>query len=309
MAPVRLLRPKIVSTALFTSFTALILAQTACAHSPVTERSGLFHGDSLQPTTLDQLAASIVPGTVLVIGENHGVPAHRDQQIAILRALRAHGRVVSVGLEFFPWPFQAEVEAWRAGTLPEATMLERVGWGDPSFDFYRAQASFPLAREGGATLAINAPRTVTGKIAKQGLASLNADERALLPADFTVGRESYRRRFSALMPHDPASPRFENYFVAHSAWDDTMAWRSALFMAEHPGQVLVIVVGDFHVAYGGGLPDRLRARGLGRVQTVSQVDLSEIPPDQRGAAVSPSSQDGPRADFIWLQGPDSSTSP
>lgn len=275
---------------------------SACAHAGSTARiQGIYDGASLNPVSLDQALAQITPGSVVVVGENHGLKTHQNQQVSVLTALRAKGLKVSVGMEFFTFTDQAFVDQYRAGQLSEKDFLSQIKWGSPSFEFYKEQVLFPSLREGSSTWALNAPRSLTSKVAKTGLSSLTNEEQALLPPQFQLGRESYRRRFLAMMPHLPSPEARERYFAAQSIWDDTMAWRASDFLAQHPEQVLVIVVGEFHVQYGGGLPDRIRARSpLTPVWTFSQVNTAELSPEEIEAEIAPSSEYGPRAHFLWL---------
>lgn len=173
------------------------LAQVACAHQ------GLLDGRTGEPVSLERAVDSIPRGSVVLIGENHGLGNHRDQQMAILKALRAAGHEVSVALEFFTYTHQDRVEAWRSGELSESDFLRAIEWGGTSFDFYRSQALFPRLERGERTWAINAPRSLTSRVARVGLEGLTAEERALLPPQFALGRDSYRERFEAVMPHLP----------------------------------------------------------------------------------------------------------
>lgn len=272
------------------------LSQTACA----LPSRGILRGEDTQLVSLAYVAEAVPRGGILVIGENHGLGVHRDQHVAILRQLRSAGHKVSVGLEFINYPFQPFVDLWRKGGMTEEAFLRKIEWGGTPFEFYRPQALFPDLSEGSKTLALNAPRALTSKIAKEGLESLTVEERRLLPPDFQLGRDSYRRRFEALMPHLPEGPAKERYFAAQSAWDDTMAWTALKFMRDNPGQTLVIIVGDFHVQYGGGLPDRLRARSNLPVRTLSQLDSSGLLPEELETEIRPSETDGARADWIWV---------
>lgn len=288
--------------ALFGAF--LAFSQAACAHS----LAGLKRGSDLSTVSVAEIAREIPKGSILVLGENHGLKVHRDQHLEILKGLRAAGHQVSVGLEFFPAPFQTDVDQWRAGTLPEATFLQRIAWGQPSFDFYRDQAAFPLLQENGRTLALNAPRGLTSRVAKVGLDGLTAEERAQLPPNFSLGRDSYRERFLSMMPHLPDGAG-DRYFAAQSIWDDTMAWVATNFIAQNPEQTLVIVVGEFHSQYGGGLPDRLRARGSAPVLTLSQVNLSGLSEAEGLIEIQPSAVNGPRADWVWAAEANPTSSP
>lgn len=249
--------------------------------------------------SVQEVAKKIRPGQIIVMGENHGFKTSQQGQLELMEALRAEGLKVSSGLEFFYYPDQALVDDYRSGVLPEADFLQKIQWGQPSFDFYRGQALFPRYDQGERTLALNAPRSLTGKVSKGGLESLTPEEQKLLPPGFQQGRDSYKKRFLAMMPHLPTPEAGERYFAAQSIWDDTMAWRAAEFIQNHPEQVLVIVVGDFHAQYGGGLPDRITARTQQKPVVFSYVNTEGLSPADLEQELNPNTEYGPRADFIW----------
>lgn len=262
----------------------------------------IYDGQTSARTDLSQLVQRVQPGTVVLLGENHGLAAHRDQHMQILQALRDRGLQVSVGLEFVNYTDQSSVDQYRAGSIDEATFLQKIAWSGFSFDFYRAQLQFPDIASGAHSLGLNIPRNVTSKISKQGLASLTPEELALMPPNFALGRDSYKARFMEAAGHHCKSP--ENCFAAQCTWDDTMAWQSAQFISQHPDQVLVVVVGEFHVQYGGGIKYRLQQRLPGlNVVTLSQVWAEDMTDDEINQALQPSEVEGPRADFIWVSRP------
>ncbi len=261
---------------------------------------GLYSSRTQQWVVLDQALSEVKPGSVVIIGENHGLRAHQTQQIAILQILDYKKLNVSVGMEFFSYPDQALVNQYRAGTLDEESFLKAAHWGTLDFSYYRGQVNFPMKSKGGMTVALNAPRALTGKIAKTGLSSLTPEELNILPPDFTLGRDSYKTRFIENVPHKMPEEAMNRMFAAQSAWDDTMAWQAQKFLKAHPTQVLVIIVGEFHSQYGGGLPDRLRARGVSSVLTFSQINTAEYADDQLTELIAPSLRDGARADYLWL---------
>lgn len=274
------------------------LLLSACAHAQI---EGILDGTTLAPVSLTETVQAVTPGSIVVIGENHGFQVHQDQQLQIMSALRQKQLKVSVGMEFFTFTHQNFVDQYRQGTLEERDFLKAVGWGSPAFDFYRAQVLFPNPQEGARTWALNAPRQITSKVAKTGLESLDESEKNLLPPQLQLGRESYRKRFLSMMPHLPDPASGDRYFAAQSIWDDTMAWRAVDFITQNPEQVLVIVVGDFHVQYGGGLPDRLRARAPGvPVWTFSQINTQGLTPEEVETETLPSPKEGPRASYLWL---------
>lgn len=279
------------------SLFALIMGANATVYAQDIP-AGVIYREGLEEMTLEHALSQVKPGTVVVLGEQHGTQIQADQQVQVLETLRKNGLIVSVGMEFFEKPQQALVDAWRAGELSEEDFLKQIGWGGFSFDGYRTQSLFPLIEEGATTLALNVPRKITSKIAKTGVESLTPEERAQLPEDFTLGNDRYLERFKAAMGGHMPPAAVGRYFAAQSAWDDAMALRSAEYMKENSDKVLVITVGDFHVQYGGGLPDRLKARGQ-RVVTFSQVNLAGLSAEEQKEALEPSQVDGARADFVW----------
>lgn len=262
----------------------------------------LYDGKTLKPAVLNDLTSQISPGTILILGENHGVADHQDQHLQILRQLRSQGLKVSVGLEFVNYTDQGFVDQYRAGSLTDEQFLSAVKWTGFKFDFYKPQLIFPSVQNGEYSLGLNLPRTISSKISKSGLASLTEAELALLPPQFEVGRDSYKKRFwDAAGAH---CPNFENCFAAQSSWDDTMAFTATTFMKAHPDQVLVIVVGEFHAQFGGGLADRILKRDpQAQVKILSQIWAAGYSDEEIWQELQPSSTEGPRGDFIWVSRP------
>jgi uncharacterized iron-regulated protein len=270
----------------------------ACAHGP--RSPTLQDGHSLQGMSLQQVAARVSPGSILVLGENHDNAVHSAQHLELLHELRKMGLKVSVGMEFLSYPVQSGLDAFLKSEISETEFLKAAGWGGANFDYYRAQILFPR-QSGGWTYALNSPQGLSSKIAKGGLEALDSNDRMLLPPQFTRGRAEYFERFKATMGgHLPSKEKLEHYFLAQSLWDDTMAWQALQALQRDPAQVLVIIVGEFHVQYGGGLPDRLIARGARKVLTLSQMNIKNLTANEVAAETSPVGVYGPRADFLWI---------
>jgi len=262
----------------------------------------LYDGKSLSNASINDLTSKVRPGTILLLGENHGLTAHRDQHLEVLTALRAAGHKVSVGMEFVNYTDQSFLNDYRTGVLAEPDFLRSIKWGGFNFDFYREQINFPSVLNGEFSLGLNLPRSVTSKISKNGLASLSAEDWAFMPPGFQLGRDSYRQRFMDAAGSHCKVP--ENCFAAQCAWDDTMAWQAGNFVTAHPDQVLVVVVGEFHVQYGGGIKHRVLQRlPNAKVVTLSQIWAEEMSEDEIKASIQPSQNEGERADFIWVSRP------
>lgn len=267
----------------------------------------LYDGGTGQSVVFDQLVQRLSPGQVLVLGETHDKLAGLASQVAVLWYLAWQTQnsqdrqfkypQISVGFEHIDYTQQALLSDYAQERIGENEFWPQLNSWKPRLprDVYQFHIQAPRYLKGRA-LALNAPRWLTKKISQNSLASLSSEERALLPPNFELGNKAYFERFKRAMRGHGDEQSVRQYFEAQSVWDDTMAWRAQLAMQEHPQQVLVIVVGDFHVRYGGGLPDRLRARGLD-VLSVSQVFADEDPITLR-QHIGPHKLYGPRGDFV-----------
>lgn len=280
-----------------------LLAVWLLAATPVwaTPGSGLYDGSTGQALSLDRALSMVRPGQVVVVSEQHDLSVHHVNQLAVLLTLHRMGLKVSVGMEFFHYLDQPLVDRFTRGEIGEEEFLRAIRWSGYPFDWYRPLALFPR-QAGGQTRALNAPPQVTRALAQRGVAGLSDEERGLLPPGFELGSERYYERFVAAVRQHGNLPdsALRAYFAAQSAWDDTMAWQAREFLRANPDQVLVIIVGDFHASYGGGLPDRLRARGTTGVLVISQVNRFGLGDGETQRLVAPDPRHGVRADYIWV---------
>lgn len=279
---------------------------TGVAHARVAQTQrldGLVDGTTLQPAVLTQVLSNVKPGSVVIVGEIHNNFRHHDNEIAVMNALSSLGLKVSVGLEFFEARHQNLVDLFLEQNLTEAEFTRLIAWRGQPFSDYRRQALY-ARQSGGRTLALNAPRELTTRISQVGIKGLTAAEAALLPPEWRIGNALYRERFNASMKNHVPAAALERYFEAQSTWDETMAHSVRLFQAsplgQQPDSVLVVVVGDFHAAYGGGLPDRLRARGAPDVHVLSQLSRTGLTDEALRAEAAPHPLWGARADWIWI---------
>lgn len=223
------------------------------------------------------------------VGELHDNPHHHYAQLAVVEGLwpraRHAGRALGIGFEMFQRPFQRALNRYADGTIDEAELLEETEWeerwGHP-FAYYRPLVQ--LARTAGLRLvALNAPRELTRKVAREGLSSLDAKERSTLPVlDF--GNAEHRKAFDAAMAdHPKGQGDLENYYAAQVLWDETMAQTAAGWLQERaPARQLVIVAGRAH-CQNSAIPSRIERRGDFRVASVVPWMPSEGEPDPRSA--------------------------
>jgi len=164
--------------------------------SPIPAAGVLIDGHSGQSISFSEAVENVMPGDIVVLGEEHGTTVQPEIQLQVMQALRDQGLSVSAGLEFYEYPWQKFVDQYRAGALSETDFLADIGWGPNNFPFssYRGQTVFPALGEA-FTIALNIPQAVVDQIAQGGVQSLTADEKALMPPHFTLGDALYFQRF------------------------------------------------------------------------------------------------------------------
>ena len=268
---------------------------------------------------LNHVLASVQSGDVVIVGENHGFYPHHETQLKVVSNLQNLGFTVDVGIEHVPYTLQQELDDFIIGKSTEERFLQKIGWPksnltcldytkqegflDPymatPFDCYTPTLRGAYDGNGNA-VAINLSRKITSKVARSGIDSLTLLEKTQLPPNYQWGSQSYFERFRELMlsfggKHGNISDeQIERMFWAQSLWDDTMAYQSLQHMKKNPNNVMVIVVGDFHAAFGDGLAARFYARGAKNVHIVSQafmydgdpafIDMAGQPDKRWGAA-------------------------
>ena len=159
-----------------------------------------------------------------------------------------------------------------------------AGWGF-SFDLYAP--IFETVQEKGLPLVgLNYPFWIRSKISASGIANLLPDERQMLAADIDTTNENHRAYVEEVFnqhPHGQAKS-FDNFYEVQCAWEDTMADSIVRKLGSGP---MVVIIGNGHIQYKYGVPDRAFRRNQAPFRTVYLASV--------GAEV-----DLDIADYIWV---------
>lgn len=257
--------------------------------------------DGVSLTGLETLSSQIEKGSIVLLGELHDNADHHKNQLAVVETLISNGHNVHLGMEFLNYTDQYEIYKYGAGLSTKEDFLKAVEWQNlESFEFYSPMLD-AVHSNNGSVLGLNIPRPITSKVAKNGIGSLNKSELALLPHPLTLGSDFYFERFYLAVggEHVPED-KIKNYFWSQSVWDDVMSWQAIEFMNKNPNDTLVIIVGDFHVSYGGGLAEVLKRKGFDKVKNLSQTKKGSLSDADLSAEIAPHPTYGHRADWIWV---------
>lgn len=249
-----------------------------------------YEGSSLSLLTESQVRDRIAEADALIFGEQHDSSTHHQQQVEILKWVAEIHGAYNLGMEFISYDQQDALDRFLNKTITEPEFLSEVNWQGIAFSEYRQQVLSPLAVNGW-TYGINLPRWVAREISSLGLENITAKANALLPPNKELGTDTYFERFRETMKGHVPEASLLRYFQAQSMWDDTMAWKAAELIQNQ--QFLAIIVGEFHSAFGDGLPYRIQQRSQG----VNLLNISQLSSCDE---ITHSKNLGTRADIILI---------
>jgi len=241
-----------------------------------------------QPVTLEQLLQDLEQVQVIYVGESHPDPNHHTIQRDLIEALQAQTPDLAVGMEMFAMPYQAILDRWSAGQLDEPRFLELTHWyANWRYDFALYRPILTSIKAHNLDLiGLNLPFHIPPKISTGGIASLLPEDARHLPDRIDLTNPAHREYVKTVFEshHIRGRERFDYFYEAQCAWEDTMA----AAIAQHLGtRKMVVIIGNGHIIYKFGVPDRVFAHTNALFRTIY--------PAPAGTEVS-----ADIADYIWV---------
>jgi uncharacterized iron-regulated protein len=198
------------------------------------------------------------------VGEAHDDYAHHLKQLEIIRKLYAVHSDIAIGMEQFQSPYQPALDDYVAGRLSEKEMLRKTEWYRRwRFDFRLYRPILSFAREQGIpVVALNVPKEITDKVARQGMEGLTQEQRAAVPQEIDRSDQAYQERLMQVFSVHPhaSEQQFERFLQVQLLWDEGMAQEVVEHLQQHPGRKMVVLAGSGHLEYGSGIPNRVARR-------------------------------------------------
>jgi uncharacterized iron-regulated protein len=233
----------------------------------------IYPGRNEQP---DDVLAALARRGVVLLGESHDEAEHHRWQLHTIAALVSRRPDMVLGFEMFPRRVQAVLDRWSKGELNEADFLREVDWTEiwgtdaefylPLFHFARMHR-LPM-------LALNVDRTISQRIAAQGLAAIPNGEREGV-GDPAPASPAYRDHLFEMFKKHPSvdegassdSEQFQRFVEAQLFWDRAMAEVIAAARRDRRQPLVVGIMGQGHVEYRHGVAHQLAALGVEDVAT------------------------------------------
>jgi len=240
----------------------------------------------------DELMDSASAKDIVFVGENHDNTEHHLLQVQILQALLIRDPSIVLAMEFFQRHQQEVLDRYTLQDMTEEAFLEEIDWKETwglPYHFYRPLLLAAKERKI-RVFALNAPREIVKKVAREGLGALDEEERAQIPGDMDLANEAHRAYvLEAFERHQQGDLKhFDFFYEAQTLWDETMAWNIVDFLKTHRRKMIVFS-GNGHIIRKFGIPDRVQRRLPVSLVTIMPFSLHRTVTIERDVA-----------DFVWL---------
>lgn len=216
-----------------------------------------------QTNSLAETLAQIQEARVVLVGETHTRYDHHLVQLGILKQLHQASPKLALGVEWFQQPFQSHLDAFIAGEITEEEMLHQTDYFERwRFDYRLYRPIIQYAREQQIPIvALNASRELTSALSKSGFDDLSDELKTQVPSSYDWSDKTYEDRLRTSFELHPDYPgKFEDFLRGQLTWDESMAERAAQYLQQNPGMRMLILAGSGHIAYGSGIPNRIKRR-------------------------------------------------
>ncbi len=229
---------------------------------------------------------------LIFVGEVHDNPDHHLIQVQVIQALLDCCQPLTIAMEFFEQQKQEVLDRYIKREISEEEFLKAVDWKNSwGFDYHLYRPLLLLARQNSCrVLAINAPRSVVRKVARNGLKDLEADDRKTIARDIDLDHEAHRAYLLEIFRQHGHGDleSFEYFYQAQCVWEDTMAQNIAEHLKNNKG-MMIVLAGNGHIRYKYGIPDRVGKRVNTTTATLMPYSMTGHEDLQKGLA-----------DYVWL---------
>ncbi|NTV49531.1 MAG: ChaN family lipoprotein [Geobacteraceae bacterium] len=237
----------------------------------VTLPANLFAGEVVtrmsdrKSVSFSQMITEVEGSDIVFVAETHDNKKSHELQLDVIRSLRAKKTPLAIGLEMFQTDSQKALDDWIEGSITEQDFKADYAknW---SYDWSLYRDIFIFARDNRIPmLALNVPKRIVSKVARQGFASLTPEEKKNLPPAVTCDlnkpqTESLKSTFQAVFKHEVNGKIFANFCAAQAVRNSGMAMAIVNGQKRHPDRKIVVLAGTWH-AVKHGVPESLASLG------------------------------------------------
>jgi len=252
------------------------------------EEGTIISGKTGMPVSFEELLADVNGSRVIYVGESHTEMTHHAIQLKIIKAIFDRHPSMAIGMEMFDHSYQDVLDMWSAGELDEKTFLRKAHWyANWRYDFSLYSDILNFIKDNHIRLVgLNIPSHIPPKIRVGGIENLLNEEKKHLPKEIDTSNRAHRNYVEDVFKqhHFKGKVEFDDFYIAQSVWEDTMAEAIAENLNN---DVMVVLAGNGHIQFKYGIPDRAFRRTGASFRTVYPAKVgNEVELDI--------------ADYIWV---------
>jgi uncharacterized iron-regulated protein len=270
-----------------------------------------------EPVWHEEVLEDLATARAIYLGERHTLQRHHEMQTKILTDLAQKGIPLAVGLEQMEASQQPQLDRYNRGEIDFEQLAALTAWPKRWQNYQQYRPILEAARKWKApVVALNAASESIRQVVRSGgIDRLAPTARKDLPAKIQVDDPPYEKLLSLQMKvHVAATARTLRPMIeAQIARDEAMAEALARFLESEQGRgrKMLVLCGAGHVAYGLGLPPRVRRRLpdiKDRIVLFSESGEVRLSPEERAQAraIEISHEQlrevcRPIADYLWVK--------
>ncbi|MGA2066155.1 MAG: ChaN family lipoprotein [Thermoguttaceae bacterium] len=219
-----------------------------------------------EPVQYQEVLEDLATARNIYLGERHTLQRHHEMQTKILTDLAQKGLPLALGLEQMESSQQSHLDRYNRGEIDFEQLARVTTWPKRWQNYQQYRPILEAARKWRVpVVALNAKsETIRQVVRSGGIDRLAPEARKELPAKMQMQDPPYEKSLSLqMMVHASATPQTLRPMIeAQIARDEAMAEALATFLESQQGQgrKMLVLCGAGHVAYGLGLPTRVRRR-------------------------------------------------
>jgi len=217
--------------------------------------------------SIKQAAQEMKDYNVIYFGERHDSKIIHESQEKFFKELYKNNNNFSLGLEMVQKDYQDVLDRYLEDeNMNEKDLEEILNWNKTwGYDFKMYKPLFKFAKEKGLDIvALNTPKKIVRKVARNGLSSLVEEDYEYVPRDVYLDENEYEKLKGILkeahghMLRDESAVR--RFYEAQSLWNETMAESIVEYLSDNEDKHIFVITGDKHISQKPGIPGRVERR-------------------------------------------------
>lgn len=273
---------------------AITLLTSSCSFARVNGKA--YRVVDKQEISRTELIKELSLNDVIIIGEKHYTKEVQKEEARLISDVVAFSEKqnqFSFNWEFLNASSQKKTDELFLKVLSQELSVEEfisITQGSDNAALYVPLIEATV-RLGGKLYGGNLSREEKAPVTKGGIAALDPK---LLPPGFQSGGAAYLERFTQAMGGHGSPEKIQNYFMAQSLVDDSIAY----YMSLDQASLKFLVIGAFHSMYNDGVVVRVKDRlPLSNVANIEIIDSSDYKSHELEKIFS-DDKFGDRADYI-----------